>query len=971
MQIPQRLAYILERDQELDGAVKLSIAQLQPWIDNSNLPFFPEYTKHDIGHIEAVLRTAVSLIRDEAWEATTPSDAGTLILAVLLHDCAMHLLEDGFISLLESGRSEQCIPGMGDKPWNVLWEDFCGEASRFDGRTLMRLFGETQPIRRPPLDPKLMTMKDRLLIGEFVRRHHPRLAQEIAMFGVPTLGDRPLAFQGLADTKEYIARLAGLIARSHGADVRSFLPCLRDHFDIRQYKGVHAVFLMTLLRVADYVQIDAERAPAQVLQVKRLTSPVSQGEWKAHHAIRDIRHTHEDPEALFIDALPEDAQTFFRVQSWVEGIQQELDDSWAVLGEVYGRYEGLNKLGLVLRRIRSTLDNIDQISGRLSYFPIRASFRGSDADLLKLLIEPLYGNRPEIGLRELIQNSVDAVLELNQYLEDVPSLRDVPLPDQVGDVVVSISKLESGDTWISVSDKGIGMTPQTIVDYFLTAGASFRRSEDWKKIFETSDGKSKVLRAGRFGVGALASFLLGPELEVSTRHVDQSEGVAFNASVETELIELRRCDRLIGTTIRIRIPESMVERLQTHDYYDENAIEWDWYCLSHPTVTRTLNDTELLQGHHLPGSGDTLPAEWRRISHPDFEDILWSYSEVPELVCNGILIQAERHESFPSANWNRRFGLTVPKVLVFDPDGRLPLNLQRTEHADRQYPFDAALSTDVIRDFIAYSLVYGPTRMLSSSAERLIRYNGSARHAGETGYSSVRGDWYYTEQGFGFLDPSILETYDYKSFLVVESEADSGPDLLQQMISGPKIMTSPPYPSYAESDRWLRKIIEYAASSELMDDNDLEKDWGLGGEDVLWFLNTKGARILISSNHWSRIVDGSRIRKSLRDLLMEEWKTPLWNLFTIGNCPNATFDFRSFASKSLAGNLYAVSEFYFEPKNATSSPIGSEWLRVLGTPEIPYDLECRRKELKHAYEELAIYVNAHEAVRAEKQRRRK
>src|ERR1043165_3149089 len=438
MQIPQRLSYILERDQELEGAVKLSITQLEPWINNSNLPFFPEYTKHDIGHIESVLRTAVSLVRDEAWEAITPADAGVLILAVLLHDSAMHLLEDGFISLVRVDRSEQSVPGMNDKPWNLLWEDFCGEASRFDGRTLMRLFGETTPIRRPSLDPNRMTKRDRMLIGEFVRRHHPRLAQEIALFGVPTMGAHPLTFQGLGESKRYIAALSGVIARSHGADVRSFLPYLREYFDLRQYKGVHAVFLMTVLRVADYVQIDAERAPAQVLQVKRLTSPVSQGEWKAHHAIKDIRNTHEDPEALFIDALPEDAQTFFRVESWTKGIQQELDDSWAVLGEVYGRYEGLSKLGLVLRRIRSTLDNVEDLKKKLPYLPIRASFRGSDADLLKLLIEPLYGNRPEVGLRELIQNSVDAVRELNQYLGDVPSLGDVPLTDQESDVVVSI-----------------------------------------------------------------------------------------------------------------------------------------------------------------------------------------------------------------------------------------------------------------------------------------------------------------------------------------------------------------------------------------------------------------------------------------------------------------------------------------------------------------------------------------------------
>src|SRR6266550_2659539 len=126
MRIPQRLAYVLERDQELDGAVKLSIAQLEPWIKHSNLPFFPEYTKHDLEHIEAVLRTAAALIRDEAWEAITPGDAAVLILSVLLHDCAMHLVEDGFISLLEPTRSKKTVPGMLDKPWDILWEEFCG-----------------------------------------------------------------------------------------------------------------------------------------------------------------------------------------------------------------------------------------------------------------------------------------------------------------------------------------------------------------------------------------------------------------------------------------------------------------------------------------------------------------------------------------------------------------------------------------------------------------------------------------------------------------------------------------------------------------------------------------------------------------------------------------------------------------------------------------------------------------------------
>lgn len=265
MKIPERLAYVLETDQGLDGAVKQSISQFEPWIKHSNLPFFPEYTKHDIEHIESVLQTAAGLIRDEAWETVSAGDAAVLILAVLLHDCAMHLTESGFGALLSQARSGMVIPDMGDKPWNILWEDFYGEASRFDGRKLTRLFGDAHPVRRPPLQSGEMTKKDRLLIGEFLRRHHPRLAHEIALFGVPTTGQHPLLLASFSEANDHIPALAGLIARSHGADIRAYLPFLRRHFDVRQFKRVHAVFLMTLLRVSDYLQLDSDRAPSQML----------------------------------------------------------------------------------------------------------------------------------------------------------------------------------------------------------------------------------------------------------------------------------------------------------------------------------------------------------------------------------------------------------------------------------------------------------------------------------------------------------------------------------------------------------------------------------------------------------------------------------------------------------------------------------------------------------------------------------
>lgn len=974
MQIPERLAYLLERDQSLEGGVKLSISAFEPWIKHSNIPFFPEYTKHDIEHIEAVLRTATALIRDDAWLAITSSDAAVLILAVLLHDCAMHLSEEGFLSLLEGPRRDKHISGMEDKPWHILWEDFFGEASRFDGRKLTRLFGDAQPVRKPPSETSEFTKRDRLLIGEFLRRHHPRLAQEIAEFGVPTKGESPLVIQGLSGEKSYIAKLAGIVARSHGFDIRTLLPCLKRDFDIRQYKGVHTVFLMSLLRVGDYLQVEADRAPAQVLQVRQLASPVSQGEWKAHHAIKDVRHTHQDPEAIFVDAFPDDVQTFLRVQQWLVGIQSELDTSWAVLGEVYGRYEGLNRLGLTLRRVRSSLDDLTAFSKKINYLPVKAAFRAADADLLKLLIAPLYGNRPEVGLRELIQNATDAVKELKQYRTDVPESNELELTKQDADVLITIEKVGEKEALLTISDKGIGMSPEIIVDYFLAAGASFRRSENWRKLFETADGHSKILRAGRFGVGALASFLLGPEIEITTRHVEENEGIQFKASVDSDAIELCKVSRPIGTTIKISIPLDLAEKLKkipssSPTSLAHDGLGWDWYCLSEPSLERSVFGEKLPQQCILPRAEDKPTAKWHRIGHAAFGPIFWTYSAAPFLACNGLRI-----EKGPNSEWQTRFGLDLPNVSVFDPDGILSLNLQRTGLTENCYPFEAALVEDVIRDFIAFAIVFGPPRPPDNWAlEDSVfsrRYPGSVHVGGRWSGRPASEDWYVTSDSFGFLDASFLQKPNFRSILVSRLAIRTPEKLpFNPIANQPVIMLQNDY-SVTSLDYHFRSMAELGYYGTHWQGQ--EPSWTNGGVAVLQKMQRTGARILVSDFAHKRA--GKRgygkLTLTVQRNLQPEWQAGEWTLYKIGNCPEPTFDFKGFMSTCGAsiGEQSILSEIYLEPlKTYPPSPVGSKWAEIIPSGEIPFDEKLRSEKLKTAYSTLAPYIEVHQ--KAKKQER--
>src|SRR6267378_6245944 len=243
VQIPEKFDDIISCDRKLHGAVMMSLAEFEPWLRQSGTPFFPEYTDHGPKHLSDTLATSSAIIRDEAWSVITPADVAVLTLAILLHDCAMHLSEDAFAALVKPGTIRATTAVFGDSPWTSLWVDFLGEASRFDARKLFALFGDTEPARTPSSDPMAWTLRDKLLIGEFLRRHHARLAHEVAIWGVPSSTNNPLR---LKETPDDVADLAGLVARSHGQSIRSCFPNLLRRYDIRDYKGIHSVFLMAV-----------------------------------------------------------------------------------------------------------------------------------------------------------------------------------------------------------------------------------------------------------------------------------------------------------------------------------------------------------------------------------------------------------------------------------------------------------------------------------------------------------------------------------------------------------------------------------------------------------------------------------------------------------------------------------------------------------------------------------------------------
>jgi molecular chaperone HtpG len=143
--LPEFLSKKLDEEPVLKGHVERILSDFAPWLEQSGMPFFPGFTDHSPRHINDVLKTASSLITDESREIVSAKDIAVLILAILLHDCGMHLTPDSFQALIQD-ESAPMFPSLGDKSWKVIWHDFLGEASRFDDVRLIAIFGNAEPI---------------------------------------------------------------------------------------------------------------------------------------------------------------------------------------------------------------------------------------------------------------------------------------------------------------------------------------------------------------------------------------------------------------------------------------------------------------------------------------------------------------------------------------------------------------------------------------------------------------------------------------------------------------------------------------------------------------------------------------------------------------------------------------------------------------------------------------------------------
>jgi len=940
IQLSPLFATLLGSQEHLVSAARTMLDRYSAWLSFSGIPFFPEYTDHGVMHLSSVIETAEDLLSLETRGLLTSADAAVFVMAVILHDIAMHLTEDGFVRLVRNETQLRAIEAFGDKSWTLLWDEFRTEALRFSPEQNIELFGDPQPVPLPSLDDKNWTKKQFMLIGEFIRRHHPQLAHQIALYGFPGTDSEEFGLENVLSPSE--KNLVGLIARSHGVTLRPCVDYLENAFFNRiDPLGIRAVFLMCLIRTADYFQLEATRS-SYGLRIQSIRSTRSLREHGKHQAVLQVTRDADDGESFRVIVDPHEVKfvrIYLDLKNLFDAIQQSLDASWAILGEVFSRQTDrrLNQLGMSVRRLRSNLASPTFLK-QVGFEPVHLKFTASETRLFKLLLRPLYGKDPDIGVRELVQNGIDAVRERIVYSKNHGlSL----LPDDL-DVVVDVEVGDDGASYVTVKDRGVGMTLEVIRDYFLKVGSSLRQSAFWKREFMDDQRRSSVLRTGYFGIGALATFLIGDEIEVVTRHVTSPQGLAFRTTMDSDPIQVTTVDAPIGTSIRIRQRSS-----------DGNWSPHLRFFLKFPRVMvmgRAVDDV-------YPDVHDPLESHWQEL--PDVKQPLIRWARPANEFVNRVTLngfEIEHGDQRPRTIWsNRSYGLRImcPHLHILDYEGCREennyINLARDTFFQDQFEPLGSVFIDLLKDIIGFVLAV-PAEVLKKNPD-----SGVSGHLEWWDYGLV--ELQLVNLNLGFNDRTVRgSVWAFTAAGLIPSDGS----VFKELGITTLLFSSHWHPSLIPQDADTALMLVYGPSDDLPIIGHGSTNFPPMSLEIVHAqcicLDVNGSETMRAG---TKVESAQLIEKldilarGIRALnLREEGFAGAWS---IGEKVQSTPGFFN-------ADLARIVMKAFLGDGNEVSPVLEAWKELLGTWVVPYDEVARKSTFAEAYVQLAPYISAWRAL---------
>lgn len=389
-------------------------------------------------------------------------------------------------------------------------------------------------------------------VAETVRQIHATAATELATHPIP--GTDIYLFDS-RDIRETWAETCGRIATSHHWNLEKVERELGSQGVVPLPLGRKGDlgFVASILRIIDYAHINRDRASSLDRAFRQQMEPESLIHWLAQEHI-------DGPERDGADLVFRAAKPVSDVNAW-----------WLY-------FEMLKGLDIEIRSVRRYLDRRATSQGRLSlqgvrgvtapeeavvfiptsgFLPIEVNLRtGSIEKLVQLLAgETLYGPDPMAAVRELIQNSCDAVMLKGAVASGDYEKAALTIPIRIA------LRTTTSNPRLEITDPGVGMTAKIMTDYLISIASDYWTSQ-FHLDFPGAQGRG-FRPAGKFGIGFLSVFMLGEEVIVeSNRDGGERYKLHLHGVGRRGEIRVSPSPSGSGTAVRVELRKTVVESLK-------------------------------------------------------------------------------------------------------------------------------------------------------------------------------------------------------------------------------------------------------------------------------------------------------------------------------------------------------------------------------------------------------------------------
>ena len=501
-----------------------------------------DFTLHDQGHSFRVAKRMREIVGDVA-ETLSAFDLSLLLLSAYLHDIGMtpefkkvsahyQFLLSGDESLLSAADITSLQSWLDDEGHQVV----------------------------PPILPTIPEL-DRLALADelttyYCRHQHNNWSGDWIRTN--------LSNETLSNYDGWLSDLIRLCQSHHYGYERLKEDSFRARFVAEPAVVVNLRYLALVLRVADILEFDPERTPGVVLR-HRDVAPGSLIYWWKDKVPSLVMTGGR----LTLSARPESARLHKAIDDMIDGIDAELVLCRTISEELpLDKVPGGGTHGYSWSLLAGVHRDIVPREGTYEY--IDGGFRPDTGKLLSLLSGTSLYSDPIQAVRELLQNSFDAVSEKIAYQRLAqPNPSSSALASQLAKQHRVSLQVESigGDSYLVCTDNGIGMTKAIIRDRVLVSGSSPRR--DVRALERRCKDAGFLLgRSGQFGIGILSYFMLATRVEIDTQRA-QEGGDADSATwhFETEGVgsfgELRKLPvNRVGSVVRLRLRREFSSNLK-------------------------------------------------------------------------------------------------------------------------------------------------------------------------------------------------------------------------------------------------------------------------------------------------------------------------------------------------------------------------------------------------------------------------